>query len=307
YPDGHFDYVAPASRDNDLSTPEDTDGPDDDSFQYTTVDRLGQVSNEVTSTITILDTVPAAVDDGTYPVAETTELHGNVLSNDVSSADLPVVVNAVRASADGSDLSVTEPADPYSTTTWTHITTDHGGTVSIRPDGNFWYAPDPNYIGEDSFQYQLVDADGSTGGSWATVTVDVPAPGASPVTGTVSVEHLVAEGDSSGILGQEDVFVWKLADVQDQPLNSTITDFNAEDGDKLDLHDLLTDSDNNPLFDTDHLSVTSDGNSTTVTVNPVAPEAQELTIVIDGVDLTGGNTGQDAINHMLDNHTLDNG
>ena len=252
--------------------------------------------------------MPEAVNDGTYPVPETTELHGSVLNNDVPSADTPsIVVNAVKASANGDELSVTEPSDPLNSNTWSHTTTDQGGTVWIKPDGNFWYAPDPNYIGEDSFQYQLVDADGSTSDNWATVTVNVPAPGVSPVAGAISVEHLVAEGDSSGILGQEDVFVWKLADVQDQPLNSTVTGFNAEEGDRLDLHDLLTDGDNNLLFDTDHLSVTSDGGSTTVTVSPVAPDAQGLTIVIDGVDLTGGNTGQDAINHMLDNHTLDNG
>jgi len=50
--------------------------------------------------------------------------------------------------------------------------------------------------------------------------------------------------------------------------------------------------------------VTSEGGNTFVTVNPVAPETQDLTIFIEGVDLTGGTTGQDAINHLL-NHTTD--
>ncbi|MDR1424243.1 MAG: cadherin-like domain-containing protein, partial [Azoarcus sp.] len=179
YSDGHFEYETPPSRDNDLSTPEDTDGSDDAIFQYIAADADGNRTAPVDVSITILDTVPEA-NDNHYTVPDTTELHGNVITDvdpqagaDVPSADTPVRVLSVQSST-SAEQTVAEPGEHYNKGTWTHITTDQGGTVWISPDGTFWYAPDPNYVGPDQFQYTIVDADGST--STATVHLDVPPP-----------------------------------------------------------------------------------------------------------------------------------
>ena len=114
----------------------------------------------------------------------------------------------------------------------------------------------------------------------------------------------VDHADLSGTLGA-DVFQWNLADVKgDEPITNTVTNFNASEGDRLDLRDLLADDADDFHFDTEHLSVSATGGNTTITVSPVDVNAPDLNVIIEGVDLTGGNTGQDAINHMLNNGTL---
>jgi hypothetical protein len=45
------------------------------------------------------------------------------------------------------------------------------GTLALEPDGSFTYAPDPLYVGQDSFTY--VDNDGNTTSNEATVTIEV--------------------------------------------------------------------------------------------------------------------------------------
>jgi hypothetical protein len=110
--------------------------------------------------------------------------------------------------------------------------------------------------------------------------------------------------DLSGTLGA-DVFQWNLADVKgDAPITNTVTNFNADEGDRLDLRDLLADDADDLHFDTAHLDVTATGGNTTITVSPVDANAPDLNVIIEGVDLTGGNTGQAAIDHMINNGTL---
>jgi hypothetical protein len=51
------------------------------------------------------------------------------------------------------------------------LTPPQHGTVSVNPDGSFTYTPDPNYLGEVSFVYEVADGVGGT--SQATVKVKV--------------------------------------------------------------------------------------------------------------------------------------
>ncbi|MDR3213390.1 MAG: type I secretion C-terminal target domain-containing protein, partial [Azoarcus sp.] len=248
-----------------------------------------------TATIDITDTVPVAVDDDYGTVRDDVRTAGNVIDNDQQSADAPVVVSAIRSGATGDEVDVT---GPYTSSNHQHATleTEHGGLVWINPDGSFQYLAPWDYAGPDSFQYQLVDADGSKS-DWATVSFNAPVP-----------DHVILGGvDHTDLVGSvgADVFQWQLSDVRGTgPVTNTVTDFNASEGDRLDLRDLLADGTDDLHFDTGHLSVTSDGGSTTITVSPVDVNAPDLNIVIEGVDLTGGNTGQAAIDHMLNNGTL---
>jgi hypothetical protein len=175
--------------------------------------------------------------------------------------------------------------------------TDHG-KVWILPDGTFEYVPNEDWDGDDSFQYQLIDGDGSTS-DWATVTLHVPPP-IEPASASFSLglDELYA------IDGEIDVFKWSLADLGNgDPVTKTVIGFNAGEGDQLDLRDLLQDGDNF-LFDTDHLDVSYDGSNTVIVVSPVDATAPTLNIVLAGVDLVGGYEGQDVINQLLDNGNL---
>ncbi|MDR1062827.1 MAG: type I secretion C-terminal target domain-containing protein, partial [Azoarcus sp.] len=285
YPDGHFDYQAPPRDHGD-------DESDQDSFLYRPVSGQG-VSGELTAVrIDITDTAPVANDDDGGTTSYISRNAGNVITGvGEDSADrLSMDVGETRVAAiragEGEDVAAItgKPSLGYDTPT---LVTEHGGRVWIDPDGDFQYlAPDDGYEGEDSFQYQLVDGDGSTS-DWATVTLDVVAPPLAPLYA----------GDG------EDVFSWSLADVSDSPVNTTIVGFNASE-DKLDLRDLLADDANEFQFDTGHLSVTASGGSTTITVSPVDSGASDLSILVEGVDLTGGNSGQAAIDYMINNGTL---
>jgi hypothetical protein len=290
-PDGNFDYTAPL-RDH-------SDGESDyDHFSYRPISDQGTLGSLTTVNIAITDTAPTANDGDSGQTNYIARNTGNVitgagLDTDASGgrAASPEVVEvsathvaAVRA-GDG-DLNVIEVAQSNGGTAT--FTTEHNGTVWINSDGSFQYrAPQDGYSGPDSFQYQLVDDDGSTS-DWATITVDVKElPPASQLTGEDA----------------EDVFAWTLSDVSDSPLNVSIAQFTAGE-DKLDLRDLLADEGKEFQFDTEHLSVSVNDGSTRITVSPVDSDALALNIVVEGVDLTGGNAGQEAIDYMLKNGTL---
>ena len=217
----------------------------------------------------------------------------NVLDNDVASKDGGNHVISVR-----SDDTQTTATDVGSSQT--EFSTAKGGTVWINADGSFTYEPAARHVGEDSFQYQTADNDGSPS-EWATITLDVPLP-----------EQLIhggsANADLAGLDGSADVFQWHLADLAPSgntgPVSNTISHFNAAEGDKLDLRDLLQDGSDNFLFNTDHLSVTNSGSNTVINVQPVDSSAPHLEITVEGVDLTGGYNGQDAIDHLLKSGTL---
>ena len=55
--------------------------------------------------------------------------------------------------------------------TYAQTSTPTSGSVVFNNDGTFTYTPNANFHGSDSFDYELVDADGAT--STATVTIDI--------------------------------------------------------------------------------------------------------------------------------------
>jgi hypothetical protein len=297
YQDGNFHYASPVRDHGD-------DIPDVDHFEYRVKDANGQLSNWATVNIDILDTVPVAVDDFYHLGPEdgaAKRFEGNVMDNDKQSLDWisrdDDVVNAVwkvRATDGEQEVDVVK-VNPGEEPTF--VTTSEGGKVWINPDGSFQYQPGYKFVGEDSFQYQLNDGDDSPS-EWATVTFNVQGP-ENVVLGGVGHEALIGTDDVT------DVFTWTLADLDGggSVVKNTVTNFNAAEGDKLDLRDLLHDGDGY-LFDADHLSVSASGGNTTIVVSPIGSSVSELNIVIEGVDLTGGFEGQSAIDHLLKNGNL---
>ncbi|MBP1944673.1 Ig-like domain-containing protein, partial [Methanobacterium petrolearium] len=142
-------------------------------ISYTIQDTTGNTASAtLTITVTPVDDVPVAVDD-TASVDE-----DNVLSGDVSGNDSP--------SGDGGNV-------------WSVVTGPVHGTVVMNTDGSYTYTPGADYNGLDSFEYQIVDADGDISTATVTLTVngvdDVPV----AVDDTASVdEDNVLSGDVSG-------------------------------------------------------------------------------------------------------------
>jgi hypothetical protein len=309
-PDGTFTYVAPVRYNSGVGT--DIDGPDVDHFQYIAKDASGNLSDPTMVNINILDTVPIANDDD-YTLADINaamRFQSNVMDNDIQSADYVLVAGKdsiqnivwqVRTAEGSAEIDV--PAGSYNPGGQAMLETAEGGKVWINQDGSFEYVPPPRFEGEDSFQYQLTDGDNSPS-DWATVTIHVPGPETPPAPPTIH-DGGADYNDLSGTDGIVDVFKWSLADLGNgDSVMNTINGFNAADGDRLDLRDLLQDGDDY-LFDTAHLNVFADNSGNTmIEVSPVDSEAPSLNIMVAGVDLTGGYQGQEAIDQLLKNGNL---
>ncbi len=89
----------------------------------------------------------------------------------------PVVTNDGYISINGNTISGDVTANDTHqgleniSTTTTPISQPAGGTVTINPDGTFVYNPNPGFIGQDQFDYQVCDVSGDC--SIATVFIQV--------------------------------------------------------------------------------------------------------------------------------------
>ena len=94
-------------------------------------------------TFVIIDPAPVAEDDINATELDT-PVSGNVLTND--SDDNP------------SDLlTVTDPATGVAAIVPVTVTTTGGGIVVINPDGSYEYTPAAGFVGEDTFDYTVID------------------------------------------------------------------------------------------------------------------------------------------------------
>ena len=167
----------------------------------------------------------------------------------------------------------------------------------------------------ESFTYSIVDQDGDT----ATATLTINIGGYLNILGTAGVDNLAGSGlneyliageqnDSldgddgndvlSGGLGNdiltggngEDVFLWEFGDAGLGALD-TITDFTqGNNGDVLDLKDLLKSENATNL--SEYLSFSWDNTDTTITIDVDGSGAgtEQQIIVLQGVDITANNT-----------------
>ena len=79
-------------------------------------------------------------------------------------------------------------------TTFSQLSSPSDGTLSFNNDGTFTYTPDADFHGTDSFDYEIVDADGST--STATVTIVIASVNDAPVVGTTIPNQSSQDSDS---------------------------------------------------------------------------------------------------------------
>ena len=145
------------------------------------------------------------------------------------------------------------------------------------------------------FQVDIVDGDGDSDSYEFSVGIDAEG----SVTGTVGDDAILGTGGNDIITGGAgddilagnggaDIFVWNLGE-QGTPAVDTITDFN--DGDKLNLSDLLQGDELVGANINDYLSMTSDGATTTISVSHDPGNASGITQLIEvNGDLTAGNT-----------------
>lgn len=117
-----------------------------DSFTYTIQNPAGD-----TSTATVTVTVTAANDD---PKA-----YNDYVACD-ENGSIVIDVAANDTDQDGDDIVVVSFTHP-----------EHG-TVEIDENNNVVYTPDPDYVGSDSFTYDIEDPDGANDRGRVTVTVE---------------------------------------------------------------------------------------------------------------------------------------
>ncbi len=124
-----------------------------DSFTYRLTDGQGGFNSaQVTLTINPANDLPIAALD-TYSMLENTSL--TVIATDFNA----LLANDSDDDGDTLTVNVAASSNPAS------------GTLSIDTDGEFTYIPDDDFVGVDSFNYQLEDGNGGSVTGTATITV----------------------------------------------------------------------------------------------------------------------------------------
>ena len=113
---------------------------------------------------TLTDTAPVAVADS-YSVDE----------------DATLSVPAAGVLANDTDV------DPGTTLTAQLVSTTTHGSLTLNPDGSFFYTPQANFTGSDAFTYTA--SDGETSSNAATVTITVNPVNDAPVAVGDCVRH----------------------------------------------------------------------------------------------------------------------
>jgi len=247
------------------------------------------------------------------------EIMGSVNSTDA----LPMTSgNVDMAGADGALEPIVwgDTSSSYGT-----MTVDSNGDYSFELFRDVKDGLQPGDSITETFSYAVTDQDGDT--ATATLTINIGgyqniygSSGVDNLTGTSLGEYLLGaeQGDIldgaggndvlSGGLGNdlltggtgENIFLWESGDAG-LGATDTITDFTqGNNGDVLDLKDLLQSE--NGMNLADYLSFSWDNSDTTITVDVDGAGAGtvEQSIVLQGVDITANNTltGTEIINNL---------
>jgi hypothetical protein len=202
------------------------------------------------------------------------------------------------------------PGDAIQSVTISHVSGDDFQVTGLSSD--IFDTQEPADI---EFSYTATDADGDavvfdseTGDGHFSITVGpVDAPPPLPAPPAADNAQTATDGADT-LLGTEgaDVFEWNLADNNAE--GDTVTNF--EDGDALDLRDLLVGEDGSGGDAgnlTEFLSVTSDGTDTVIEVSSNGgfaggydSNAVDQIITLEGVDLVSGQDQNSVIQGLLD-------
>ena len=130
------------------------------SFEYTAADSSGKddsatVSIEVRDTNAPVDPADPTTFNNAPPIATDDSFDGEVDQQVTSS----LISN--DGDPDGDVIKIADATGAVAAATQT-IPTTAGGTVDILTDGTFIYTPPTGFIGEDTFDYTIVDPSGAT-------------------------------------------------------------------------------------------------------------------------------------------------
>ena len=134
------------------------DGPSSDGVYTVVITATDALGATVTDTLTWTVTNPGPIaGNDTFDIDEDNPLNASVVAGD--------------SDPDGDAVSF-------------NLLTNgpNSGIISFNSDGTFEYVPDANFFGTDTFDYEIVDADGST--AVATVTINVGGVNDAPVVQT---------------------------------------------------------------------------------------------------------------------------
>lgn len=224
------------------------------------------------------------------------------------------------------------------------VVDEHGQSVG-HADGNDWLLPMdqsvPIYLKDlPAGDHALtLSAESSLGGSTlssATETITIHSQSGHDLLGSDQGDWLFGSSGNDRLLGGmgddvlrggqgndiltggagSDLFVWGSGDegTTASPAIDTITDFRPQEGDRIDLADLLkgvTDNSVDGLLGHLHASVTSTGNGlsdVSLSVSPAGDGNVTQQITLKDVDLSGwnlsGSSSHDILQSMLDQHSL---
>ncbi|MFT3920936.1 MAG: Ig-like domain-containing protein [Myxococcales bacterium] len=136
-----------------------------DQFTYHVTDGITS-SAPVTVTLTVVSLPPVANAEPALNVVHDHALTGNVLSNDVSPYNKPLVAQLVSSVATG--------------------------TLSLQPNGNFTFTPTAGFLGDVSFKYRVTDGNLTSGIATNVIHVVNHTPTALPDAYTVTHDHGLA-------------------------------------------------------------------------------------------------------------------
>ncbi|KUJ79146.1 hypothetical protein AVO45_19100 [Ruegeria marisrubri] len=266
----------------------DSDFNGSDSFVYSINDGRGG-SDTATASIDVnsVNDAPVAVDDN-VTTDENVPLSGNVLVDNGNGADFDV---------DGDTLTVALVSGPSN------------GALTLNADGTFDYTPDANFIGADSFVYEIDDGNG--GSDMATVSVTVNAVSADVYGGDTTDDILQSNGGIiSGLskdgthngAGTIDTLIGKAAAADTFLLGDSRGVFyddesNRPGGGNQDyalLQGFEVGSDKLGLVSTANYYADFDGSDTYIYLDvwkPGSDSRNELIAKVEGADLTDGSDG----------------
>ncbi|WP_120496658.1 DUF5801 repeats-in-toxin domain-containing protein [Kiloniella sp. EL199] len=170
-----------------------------------------------------------------------------------------------------------------------------------------------------SFEYEVTNGEQTENAS-----VEITIQEGSDLTGSNQNDILIAGDGDDTLIGNagDDIFIGGggsdvfIFTTEDLGFDNTITDFNPNEGDRIDLTDLF---ENAPLGNglenddlaallNDYLDISYDGNDTLIKIDPDQfGEGMETTtsIALEGIDLLNGfSDSQELVNSLLDNDNL---
>jgi len=180
----------------------------------------------------------------------------------------------------------------------------NGGSVTVNSDGGFDYMPFANYVGDETFDYQVSDGNGGTDGETVTITVESPPPNvpptAMPDAYSIEMNSPLSVISANGVLendtdGNGDTLT---ASMQTGPSHSDSFILNFDGS-----------FDYTPVFnyvgDDTFIYEVSDGNggtdTATVTITVESPPETGSEIIVDSIVYTteGGRNGDKHLTHTV--------